>query len=174
MQAPLTYKMRQYVPPKWWKPPITVHAVITMTGQSLLPWTSWILQSLLSAQKHCKVPLDDLYQGPQNCRQETTKEPFHFMFCWSCISIYAGNETNLMHYLSSVYSVTIPLKVSGLLVAHHQEVTMPIRDNWFHSIQVHRQSTKMHNTYKLSHIYIVTSWWWATSNPESCRGKVTE
>jgi hypothetical protein len=27
-----------------------------------------------------------------------------------------------MHYLSSVYSVTIPLHVSGLLVAHHQEV----------------------------------------------------
>jgi hypothetical protein len=37
---------------------------------------------------------------------------------------YACNETNLMHYLSSVYSVTIPLDVSGLLVAHHQEVTM--------------------------------------------------
>jgi hypothetical protein len=33
-------------------------------------------------------------------------------------------ETNLMHYLSSVYSVTILLHVSGLLVAHHQEVTM--------------------------------------------------
>jgi hypothetical protein len=29
-----------------------------------------------------------------------------------------------MHYLSSVYSLTIPLHVSGILVAHHQEVTM--------------------------------------------------
>jgi hypothetical protein len=29
-----------------------------------------------------------------------------------------------MHYLTSVYSVTIPLHVLGLLVAHHQEVTM--------------------------------------------------
>jgi hypothetical protein len=29
-----------------------------------------------------------------------------------------------MHYLSSVYSVIIPLHVSGLLVAHYQEVTM--------------------------------------------------
>jgi hypothetical protein len=36
----------------------------------------------------------------------------------------ACNETNLMHYVSSVYSVTIPLHVSGLLVAHHLEVTM--------------------------------------------------
>jgi hypothetical protein len=35
------------------------------------------------------------------------------------IVIYACNETNLMHCLSSVYSVTIPLQVSGLLVAHH-------------------------------------------------------
>jgi hypothetical protein len=35
---------------------------------------------------------------------------------------YACNETNLMHCLSSVYSVTIPLRVSGFIVAHHQEV----------------------------------------------------
>jgi hypothetical protein len=41
------------------------------------------------------------------------------------------NATNLMHCLSSVYSVTIPLHVSGLLVAHHQEVTMYICDNWY-------------------------------------------
>jgi hypothetical protein len=38
--------------------------------------------------------------------------------------IFTCNETNLMHYLSSVYSVTIPLHVLGLLVARHQEVTM--------------------------------------------------
>jgi hypothetical protein len=31
-----------------------------------------------------------------------------------------------MYYLSSIYSVTIPLHVSGLLVVHHQEVTMYI------------------------------------------------
>jgi hypothetical protein len=36
-----------------------------------------------------------------------------------------------MHYLSSVYSVTIPLQVSGLLVAHHQEVTMYICNKWY-------------------------------------------
>jgi hypothetical protein len=47
-----------------------------------------------------------------------------FMFCWPCISIYACNETSLRHYLSSIYSVTIPQHVSGLLVAHHPEVTM--------------------------------------------------
>jgi hypothetical protein len=56
---------------------------------------------------------------------------FVVMFCWLCISIYACNETNLMHYLSSVYSFTIHLHVSGLLVAHHQEVTMYICNNWF-------------------------------------------
>jgi hypothetical protein len=36
--------------------------------------------------------------------------------------MYACNETNLMRCLSSVYSVTITLSVSGLLVAHLQEV----------------------------------------------------
>jgi hypothetical protein len=53
------------------------------------------------------------------------------MFCWPCVSIYACNETNLMHYLLSVYSITIPLNFSGLLVAHHQEVKMYICDNWY-------------------------------------------
>jgi hypothetical protein len=37
---------------------------------------------------------------------------------------YACNKINLMHYLSSVYWITIPLHVSGLLVTHHQEVAM--------------------------------------------------
>jgi hypothetical protein len=36
-----------------------------------------------------------------------------------------------MHYLSSVYSVTIPLHVSSLLVAHQQEVTMYICNKWY-------------------------------------------
>jgi hypothetical protein len=35
-----------------------------------------------------------------------------------------------MHYLSAVYSITIPVHVSGLLVAHHQEVTY-ICNNWY-------------------------------------------
>jgi hypothetical protein len=43
----------------------------------------------------------------------------------------ACNKINLMHYLSSVYSVTIPLYVSGLLVTHDQEVTMCMCDNWY-------------------------------------------
>jgi hypothetical protein len=44
------------------------------------------------------------------------------MFYRLCISVYACNKTKLF-YLSSVNSDTIPLHVSGLLVAHHQEVT---------------------------------------------------
>jgi hypothetical protein len=36
-----------------------------------------------------------------------------------------------MHYLSSVYSVSIPLQVSGLLVAHHQRVTMYMCNKWY-------------------------------------------
>jgi hypothetical protein len=45
--------------------------------------------------------------------------------------LFACNETNLMQYLSSVYSVTISLHVSGLLVAHHQEEAMYICNNWY-------------------------------------------
>jgi hypothetical protein len=52
------------------------------------------------------------------------------MICWPCTSIYPCNETNSMHYLPSVYSVTIPLHVSGLLVPHHQELKIYICDNW--------------------------------------------
>ena len=31
-------------------------------------------------------------------------------------------KTNLVHYVSSVYFVSQPLHVSGMFVAHHQEV----------------------------------------------------
>jgi hypothetical protein len=51
----------------------------------------------------------------------------HALVIWK----HAPNETNLMLYLFSVYSVTIPLHVSGLLVAYHQEVTMYVCDNWY-------------------------------------------
>jgi hypothetical protein len=37
---------------------------------------------------------------------------------------FACSETNLMHHLFAVYSVTIPLQVSALLSDHHQEVTL--------------------------------------------------
>jgi hypothetical protein len=43
----------------------------------------------------------------------------------------ACNGTNWMHNLSSVYSVTIPLHVLGLQVAHHQEVTKYICNKWY-------------------------------------------
>jgi hypothetical protein len=36
-----------------------------------------------------------------------------------------------MHYLPSVYSITIPLHVSDLLVAHHQGVIMYICEKWY-------------------------------------------
>jgi hypothetical protein len=97
-----------------------------------------------------------------------------------------------MSCLSSLYSVTIPLQVLVLLAAHHQEVTMYICSNWyvlyvlvncqwawlewnaFHYNKACQKLTKMYNMYQLSHIYIATSWWWATSKPKTCRGIVTE
>jgi hypothetical protein len=101
----------------------------------------------------------------------------------------ACHEANLMYYLSSVSSVTIPLQVSGLEVAHYQEVIMYIYNKWYmyvlfhchqawlgwdHPNQARWQSTKTYNMYHLLYIHIVTSWWWATSKPKTCRGRATE
>jgi hypothetical protein len=81
----------------------------------------------------------------------------------SIFMIHAGNETNLMHYLSSVCSVTITLHVSGLLVAHQQEVTMYICNKWYvlyfaAACQLaHFQKTKTHTPSHLLRRYIVTT-----------------
>jgi hypothetical protein len=61
-----------------------------------------------------------------------------------------------MRYVSSVYSVAIPLHVSGLLIAHHQKVTMYIRNQCFSRLSVGQaswKSTKTYNTYHLLHVY---------------------
>jgi len=44
-----------------------------------------------------------------------------YTFFWAILYTRA-KKTNLMHCLPSVYSVNQPLHVSGILVAHHQEV----------------------------------------------------
>jgi hypothetical protein len=81
--------------------------------------------------------------------------------------LHACNETNLMHYLSSVHSVTIPLHVSRLLVAHHQEVTMYICDNWYvlyvlvDCRRAGRQSTKTYVMHKVG--FIIRIYWDARS-----------
>jgi hypothetical protein len=41
-----------------------------------------------------------------------------------------NNPKDYTQYLSSVYWVTILLHISGLLVAHHQEVAMYVCDSW--------------------------------------------
>jgi hypothetical protein len=72
-----------------------------------------------------------------------------------------------MHYLSSFYFASHPLHVSGIFVAHHQEVyCIRIYNNWyvlcfsFDSLlselglnQANRQATKKHNTYQLLYVY---------------------
>jgi len=46
------------------------------------------------------------------------------------IQHFLCNENHLMHYLSSVYFVGQPLHVSGIFVAHHQEVYC-VFNNWY-------------------------------------------
>jgi len=62
-------------------------------------------------------------------------------------------KTNLTHYLSSVYFVSQPLHVSGIFVAHHQEVYCIYTTSMCCAFQLtqlaNRQSIKKHNTYQL-------------------------
>ena len=89
-------------------------------------------------------------------------------------------KTNLMHYLSSVYFVNKPLHVSGIFVAHHQEVyciyiQQLVRVVLFSWLFVGKQTAN----WKVQHVPFVvyiqcTSWWWATNMPETCRGWMTK
>jgi hypothetical protein len=108
------------------------HVTIRVPQDSRLLWMAVTLTTLIfpfilwhshSAQyKHFHI----LHQDCIQYKPWRRIDHYNLVFCWPCIAIYACNETNLMHCLSSVYSVTTPLHVSGLLVAHHQEVTMYI------------------------------------------------
>jgi len=71
-------------------------------------------------------------------------------------------KTNLMHYLPSVYFVNQPLHVSGIFVAHHQEVYSvytTIRTCCAFQLTVFwpddKHSTEKQNTYQLLYIYSI-------------------
>ena len=73
-----------------------------------------------------------------------------------------------MHYSFSVYFVNQPLHVSGIFVAHHQEVYYIYKIIFFVLCflvdcllaglgwNANRQSTEKHNTYQLLYIYSKT------------------
>jgi hypothetical protein len=71
-------------------------------------------------------------------------------------------KINLLHYLSSVYFVTHPLHVSGIFVAHHQEVyctytaigtccAFQLTVCW----PAGQQSIEKHKTYQLLYMYSI-------------------
>jgi hypothetical protein len=75
-------------------------------------------------------------------------------------------KTNLLHCLSSVYFVNQPLHVSGIFVAHHQEVyfiyttigtccALQLTVCWPVGQSANRQSTEKHNTCQLLYIYSI-------------------
>jgi hypothetical protein len=65
-------------------------------------------------------------------------------------------KTNFLHYLSSVYFINQRLHVSGIFVAHHQEVycLYTTTGTWLLTVcwPANRQATKKHNTYQLLYI----------------------
>jgi hypothetical protein len=101
--------------------------------------------------QHCTCQTTATTQLDLKAKYITCHPYTHTTFLYNISSIKCS-ETNLMHHLSSVYSVTIPLHVSGWMT--------------------HRQLIKTYSVYRLSHIYIFTSWWCATSKPKACRGIV--
>ena len=50
------------------------------------------------------------------------KIPAKYCFVERASRYIRVKKTNVMHYLSSVYFVSQPLHVSGVFIAHHQEV----------------------------------------------------
>jgi NADH:ubiquinone oxidoreductase subunit len=59
-------------------------------------------------------------------REDCVKNIISILCSVNRASKYPCNETNWMHYLASVYPITMTVPVSGLLVAHHQDVTIYI------------------------------------------------
>jgi hypothetical protein len=45
-----------------------------------------------------------------------------FQLVWQCYNFIFVMKINLMHYLSLIYFIKHPLNVSGVFIAHHQEV----------------------------------------------------
>ena len=75
-----------------------------------------------------------------------------------------------MHYLSTVYFVSQPLHISGIFVAHHQEVYSIYTTDYYvlcFSVDCllselgwnsdNRQATTKHNMYQLLYIYSIPS-----------------
>jgi hypothetical protein len=79
----------------------------------------------INLQSHKYLPSLKKEFSMQKLTNLHTKKPMHK------ISVPVYNETNLMHYLSSVYSVTISVHGLCLLVPHNKDVTMHVCDNWY-------------------------------------------
>jgi hypothetical protein len=112
-----------------------------------------------ATQKSERKALDNICLDPIQIDYWITRK------CWTkCVSFYVI-KTNLMHYITSVYFVNQPVHVSGIFVAHHQEVycictvQQLVRAVLFSWLSVgrpaNRQSTKKHNTYQFLYIYSI-------------------
>ena len=60
-----------------------------------------------------------------------------------------------MHYLSSVYVVNQPQRVSGIFVAHHQEVNCKCVYIYIYIYTHTHTHTHTHNKYQLLYIYSI-------------------
>ena len=89
---------------------------------------------LLIISLHILISNPNIWNISKVClRHDVVRDKFHvqnnFLPKYLFIRVI---KTNLMHYLSSVYFVSKPLHVSGIFVAHHQELycTYITIDTW--------------------------------------------
>jgi hypothetical protein len=78
------------------------------------------------------------------------------------------------HYTSTWFGLaSIPSSGGNYIYIYIWQLERVVRLSWM-SAGLDGQSTKPYSTWQLSHIYIVTSWWWANSKPETtCCVKIT-
>ena len=80
------------------------------------------------AYRMFKVEIFKLQCRKSNVCTVTSVSDYRYISKWILCSVDRASryiyviKTNLMHHLSSVYFVSQPLHVSGIFVAHHQEV----------------------------------------------------
>jgi hypothetical protein len=141
------------------------------------PWT--VFYSIFLIKETHEQQTGQLYVNIHK-KPATKKICIFFMFCWPCILIIFVMETNLMHYLSLIYFINQPLHVSGIFIAHRQEVfTVYVQQlvrvirlgDWLLTSSQSLERTIRTNccTYTVN-----TSWWWAINMPETCRGWLTK
>jgi len=108
---------------KFHKPLLTTLQVISQLFELLLSFRCGLSRTVFIISNisiFCGELCPDFPQKPSMIVQKDKLH--HQILVYSTSRYNPVNKTNLMHYLSSVYFFNQPLHVSGVFIAHHQEI----------------------------------------------------